>query len=51
MPFPGDLHDPGSNASPAVAGRCYTPEPSGKPEFLLGNLKITIEKKNADGNQ
>ena len=36
FPPPGDLHDPGieptSPAAPALAGRVFTTEPSGKPQ-------------------
>ena len=32
FPSPGDLPDPGiESASPALAGRCFTAEPPGKP--------------------
>ena len=35
FPFPGDLADPGIEpASPALAGRFFTAEPSGKPQGL-----------------
>ena len=35
FPFPGDLPNPGiESASPPLAGRFFTTEPSGKPDFF-----------------
>jgi len=43
FPPPGDLPDPGMElttpASPALAGKFFTTEPSGKPKQLYPNLK------------
>ena len=43
FPPPGDLPDPGreltSPASPALAGKFFTSEPSGQPKQLYPNLK------------
>ena len=36
MPSPGDLPDPGSPMSPALAGGFFTAEPHGKP-LLIDN--------------
>ena len=44
FPPPGDLLkpeiDPGTPASPALAGRFFTTEPSGKPTYLVHWLKM-----------
>ena len=35
FPSPGDLHDPGiESASPVLAGRFFTTEPPGKPQYF-----------------
>ena len=47
-PPPGDLPDPGietaSSAPPALSGRFFTAEPSGKPQGVLGHPKTKIFK-------
>ena len=47
LPFssPGDLPDPGIEPrSPALAGRCFTGEPQGKPNYLRGDVtKVLLE--------
>ena len=48
FPSPGDLPDPGiEHTSPALEGRFFTTEPSGKPMKPLGCIYIayTIKKK------
>ena len=46
MPFSGDFPNPGiepaSPESPALAGRYFTPEPSGKPYFMICLIVITL---------
>ena len=46
FPFLGDFPNPGiepaSPESPALAGRYFTPEPSGKPYFMICLIVITL---------
>jgi len=49
LPFPSswDLADPGIKlASPALAGRFFTPEPPGKAKVLLLTIKDSLKERN-----
>ena len=49
IPFSEDLPDPGvDSVSPALAGRFFTPEPPGKPEWGSGDQVIAGEQEKAD---
>ena len=40
--FPNPGIEPASPESPALAGRYFTPEPSGKPYFMICLIVITL---------
>ena len=45
FPSPGDLLNPGIEpAAPALAGRCFTTEPSGKPNPMLAMKKLRLKE-------
>ena len=45
FPSPGDLLNPGIEpAAPALAGGCFTTEPSGKPNPMLAMKKLEAQR-------